>query len=668
VKKQYSGKHMEMDLGLKRPFKPSEDRPMPVFWIEEIRVYRSCDSTTMQCRYDLRPGLNVLWANPGPGGKALYERGVRGHAAGKTTFCRLLRHLLGEQNYGTGAFKQSLLNRFPTAILTAKVWLDGKSWIICKALGLSERRDLAFQGDDITQIFAPPESVIKSSDFSELLGNLVTKPLTARNLPYGSQLTWRYILPWLSRDQECRLAHLLEWRDSSTESNRPDMTNADACYIVRSVMGLISKEEEDAQEAHRELLKESKDLDTRVPLLKHEADRALMRVRQWARDNAIDGPLLFDVARRNLEAACARIDQDARLTDRRQAYDRSQKQYEEKQSDIAVAEESYDRERRLLDSDRSMLVTLQGNAHRDKAVEEMESEAPAPFGRCNVPMALAIKHGCSLAKSRRPDIESHKNMLTVEDDTKALAEAIEEMEAGLRERLAAIGRLKGELSTLEVARDQARVRYDDLRRELSESRGSLSEQIRDIDRAGQIYTESVNAVSNQAQMQQKLSESSRLQEEIRKRSDEKRERVNNLFDDLIKAVLGDDVQASFAAHAQSIDLKVECDGERTSAATETVKIIAFDLAAMLLSAEGFGHHPRFLIHDSPREADMANDIYQRFFLYMAKLEESYGDHAPNFQYIVTTTEPPPKHLQRKPWLFAKLDASKAEGRLLRVNL
>jgi hypothetical protein len=72
--------------------------------------------------------------------------------------------------------------------------------------------------------------------------------------------------------------------------------------------------------------------------------------------------------------------------------------------------------------------------------------------------------------------------------------------------------------------------------------------------------------------------------------------------------------------------------------------LAFDLADMLLSAEGFGHHPRFIIHDSPREADMANDIYQRFFMYMETLERAYGDRTPNFQYIVTTTEPPPQTL------------------------
>jgi len=89
---------------------------------------------------------------------------------------------------------------------------------------------------------------------------------------------------------------------------------------------------------------------------------------------------------------------------------------------------------------------------------------------------------------------------------------------------------------------------------------------------------------------------------------------------------------------------------------------------MLLSAEGYGNHPRFLIHDSPREADMQKDIYQRFFLYMRELEKKSPKSGPNFQYIITTTEPPPEELQLKPWLIAKLDASKAEGRLLKVNL
>jgi hypothetical protein len=133
-------------------------------------------------------------------------------------------------------------------------------------------------------------------------------------------------------------------------------------------------------------------------------------------------------------------------------------------------------------------------------------------------------------------------------------------------------------------------------------------------------------------------------------------------------VLGKEVSAKFTAYADYIDLNVECRGDRESSATSTVQILAFDLAALLLAAEGESFHPGLLIHDSPREADMAPDVYQRFFLYLKEVEKAYGDRQPNFQYIITTTEPPPEDVIKKPWLIARLDASNPETRLLGVDL
>jgi hypothetical protein len=50
---------------------------------------------------------------------------------------------------------------------------------------------------------------------------------------------------------------------------------------------------------------------------------------------------------------------------------------------------------------------------------------------------------------------------------------------------------------------------------------------------------------------------------------------------------------------RSIVLSLEYHGKLTSAAIESIKIIAFDIAAMLSSVEGVGFHPRLLIHDGP---------------------------------------------------------------------
>jgi len=91
---------------------------------------------------------------------------------------------------------------------------------------------------------------------------------------------------------------------------------------------------------------------------------------------------------------------------------------------------------------------------------------------------------------------------------------------------------------------------------------------------------------------------------------------------------------------------------------------------MLCGCEGQGWHPRLIIHDSPREADLSPDIYRKFFLLAVdQIEAAYGDADPGFQYIVTTTEPPPPRCQQAPWLIDPvLDASTPEGRLFGMDL
>ena len=104
-----------------------------------------------------------------------------------------------------------------------------------------------------------------------------------------------------------------------------------------------------------------------------------------------------------------------------------------------------------------------------------------------------------------------------------------------------------------------------------------------------------------------------------------------------------------------------------SAALDAVKNICFDITTMVYSVIGKGTHPRFLIHDGPRVSDVTRSIYLGYFKLMHALEmASHG--SPNFQYIITTTEPPPEELQKEPWLICKLDATETQGRLLKCNL
>ena len=61
---------------------------------------------------------------------------------------------------------------------------------------------------------------------------------------------------------------------------------------------------------------------------------------------------------------------------------------------------------------------------------------------------------------------------------------------------------------------------------------------------------------------------------------------------------------------------------------------------------------------------MAPALYSPLFDLTVQAERDAED-SPTFQYILTTTEPPPLHLQETERIVLKLDASKPTGRLFK---
>ena len=110
-----------------------------------------------------------------------------------------------------------------------------------------------------------------------------------------------------------------------------------------------------------------------------------------------------------------------------------------------------------------------------------------------------------------------------------------------------------------------------------------------------------------------------------------------------------EIEGSVLIDGKGITLKVSQGGERSIAAIDSLKVVAFDIAALLLAVEGAAHLPTFLMHDSRREADLGQSIYDRLFQFIQSLENKA-----HFQYIVTTTTEPPSDLGREPWLRATL--------------
>lgn len=103
----------------------------------------------------------------------------------------------------------------------------------------------------------------------------------------------------------------------------------------------------------------------------------------------------------------------------------------------------------------------------------------------------------------------------------------------------------------------------------------------------------------------------------------------------------------------------------STAAVESFKIVAFDLAAMILSVNGKASMPSFLIHDSPREADLDADIYANLFDFVLSLEEKASP--PPFQYIVTTTTAPSQQARAHEAMRLELSSTPSEARLFAMD-
>jgi hypothetical protein len=152
------------------------------------------------------------------------------------------------------------------------------------------------------------------------------------------------------------------------------------------------------------------------------------------------------------------------------------------------------------------------------------------------------------------------------------------------------------------------------------------------------------------------------QSALRDRHADVMRRFNDLYVFVSRALLGSDVESSIDLTGQGLQARVQVGGQ----AMESLKTLVFDIAAMLMSIEGRAGVPAFLIHDSPREADLGESIYHRLFRFAASIESLSAQ--PPFQYIITTTSDPPAEIRSSDSLVQKLSGSSVNDRLLRCHL
>lgn len=656
--------------GPAKTIQPAGNRTNPAVWVERVRVVPELRSEPDDFVRDveLRRGLNIIWAPPVTAKKKneLFRSGIAGHTAGKTTFCRLVRYALGEASFASEETRRRIRTKFPTGWLIAQVIVAGRRWAIARPFAIGAHPFCVPDADANEAVAA--EHKDNYQVFLDAVASATTENLPVDRFPSREPIAWEHLLPWLTRDQECRFADYLEWRHSSSSSDAPALSADERRFLIRTALGLVGDEERGEQARHAELLDEKRTATQREPLLRHQAAvdherlQELLGVNLEHPASELFGATARDELDKRRSALTAKLQELAasdRRAEAREASDRALRAEENAVRDVEDAE-------RRLAIEKNALEIAEGRA-LDEEQEALVTALPPPGDYCNVPLKMARESGCPLAVGKPFDLAEKRHERTAAAEAQKQRQLIEALQGAVSEKLTALEAAQKAAKTARLADLKSSTAYHEKRS------GLLIEQTR-LEQIEALIEHAERSWQRAEATQRKLDDleaavvaSRDRQEALRRANNEALGRFSDTFEYVCRALLGGEISARIHSSGRSLALNIDHNGERDSAAIATVKLLAFDLAALTASIEGHGSFPRFLLHDGPREADLAPDIYERLFLYAHQLETCL-DGPPAFQYIVTTTTAPPQRLVRKPWIAARLSGLPAAERLLRTDL
>lgn len=650
---------------------PAPDRRDPVVWISRLSIMRKLDPAPEHLIRDirLRRGLNIIWTPPAASqAGGLFGPGLAGHTAGKTTFCRFLRYVLGEPHFASERITGAIRERIPEGWIVAEVVVAGATWTVGRPFSIGTH-PFASRGAGVQEILAGQADRGEYRTYLNALSDATVAALPARRLSGTATLIdWPHLLPWLTRDQECHFAQFHEWRDPSTKSDLPALSADDRHYLLRAVLGLVSDEEADEQARHASLLTDRRMASQDVAYLERQTATEHQRLRDaLGVDVSVSETDLFgwvpgDELNRRRAAVTERM---------KQVTDRDRRQLARDALERAVAAEANaardvtDFEGRLA-LEQGAVEQLRGSA-RAASSQGVLMSLPRVRDFCQVPLAVARERGCPLAGIGVSDLTERIASRSVADDISHHTRIVQEVQTMLKDRRAILESLEQATAAARNEFVEAQAEYDTIREEALAARADLQHAEWLVRTAAEAARQLV-AQSEKIAMSDVEIDASRERQETLRRADEASLRhASSRFEYVVQAILGSEIEASLRLGGRDLALHISRDGERESAAMSTVRVLAFDLGAMTASIEGIGSFPRFLVHDCPRESDLAPDVYERLFLLARHLEERCEGEPP-FQYILTTTTPPPTAFQADPWLRLQLAGTPSDGRLLRLDL
>jgi hypothetical protein len=648
---------------------PVKGREEPLVWLRTLAIHSDwpAESGTLLREIKLRRGLNVLWAEPAPAGT---QNRLSGHATGKTTFCRLVRYVLDDADAGTKDFRLRFQAKFPRGWVFAEVFVAGQLWLVGRPLGRMGYHPFARKGGTLSDVTGAQPLRGGYDDYGLALAENVFANVTLRNLSGTNRLlTWDCLLEWLARDQEARFAGLLEWRHEDSNYQSPTLLDADKENLVRIILGLVEGNEQTLLREHAEKSSEHRRLLDERPSRSYHAERQREVLKALSGQEVAKpkDPILLE-AIKNLERKWRKESTDGKTAIRGEKGEQPfQEALTKAEAQLMLVQASYTDADEELQKLQGTLASTKQTATKVTQHEDLRDLMPFK-GRCSQFLDEAWKAKCPLAGQRPPDEEFDKMI-------NAAKTGAERTEAFVKRQRKECSRLCALVRKKEKERDDARAALWKFREGVEKRLATADEprvRAETLEASLKSYQLACEECDSLEKNLKSLERAKRnLDKQLKNKERQHIERISRfsrIYDRFAKKLLGNEVSATIEFTGKAIEPAVSYHGPYDSTALKLAKFLAFDLSSVALSIAGVGHHPRFLLHDSPREADLTRAIYHEVFQAAKALEDAATGEAP-FQYIVTTTEPPPDDLKQKPWLLDPvLNATEGKGRLLGVDL
>ncbi len=645
--------------------KPAAGLTGPRLWVRRLAIWKEPGGDLVRDVH-LRPGLNVIWSPDGS--DEISEGGDRpaiGHGSGKTLLCRLLRYCLGEQRFADEEQRSRIVIAFPDGLVGAEIMVDGVCWAVVRPLG-HRRRHVAVPDGDLERIAAGEGAATGIEPLIEAIEQRIVTPEVAGlvRLQRG-QKAWPVALAWLTRDQECRFDDVLDWRSPASGSDAPlpasGRETGPRREALRAFLRAITEEEQRARQSEEELRAQLQSAEKEAEFLAWDGERRKRRLLadlQLEDRSLPEMPLLLEALRkaaadRLTEAASMQAGDPTDLTKARQARDAARLRHSE-------IEEEHKQLERVLPAEERVLALLQSEIPGLTASTLAASSAICPI--CDVPIEKALAEGCRISLKQH-DEQACRSRLEEKQrevgEQRAKVTQISTTKSGLLPALAIAKQQREaaekQVGALEAAHDERNAAWEKARRirtdveafaEVDAQRLAAKEQLREID-------EEIARLRNQLAT-------------LRDRQAAVFGSISEKFDLVVRRLLKQEASGTVNLTGSGLFIKIDVGGDRRTAAIESLKVIAFDLACLCESIEGRTNIPAFFLHDSPREADLGLSIYDELFRFVREIEEL--DVSPYFQYIITTTTRPPQELRTTPWLRVTLGGAPGNARLLGQDL